>query len=82
MSDLKLGLKDPATGNIMSEECWNFKHFRTSTYGCSGWLARGSATPCECYCHAAPRRGKAKPKIDPSATMDIMETGCGTIEIT
>lgn len=37
-------------------------------------------SPCECMCHS-PAPPKKRLKRDPHATMDIMETGCGEIEI-
>jgi len=37
-------------------------------------------SPCECMCHE-PRARTPRKKFDRHATMDILETGCGEIEI-
>jgi len=39
-------------------------------------------TPCECMCHEAAAQKRApRKKFDKHSTMDILETGCGEIEI-
>jgi hypothetical protein len=43
--------------------------------------ACGCHDQCECSCHSAVNRRKVSRKSQQAETMDIMESGCGTIEV-
>ena len=73
------GQPDPITNRRMSDGCWNNQHFDSPGQNrCTGYMDSGAR--CECVCHD-PKEYKPRVKRDKNATMSIMETGCGTIEI-
>lgn len=85
---------DPIQNRSMTDSCWNGHHFGMSM-PCDGWKKKCDRCdgcnqndcacdchgPCECLCHKAERKAKTSRKDQQAQTMDIMDSGCGTIDV-
>lgn len=78
------GQADPITNRKMSDACWDGLHFDSPAPGrCKGWRDDvGASTPCNCACHDPHEyKRKVSRKDQAKQTMDILDSGCGTIEV-
>lgn len=65
---------DPIQNRLLSDKCWNSEHKK-----CAGYRDSGGA--CGCLCHSSARRVKTSRKAQEAQTMNILNSGCGVIEI-
>jgi hypothetical protein len=74
------GQPDPIINRKLSDACWNGDHRGASPLvACPGY--RESGSPYECLCHSSISPRRTSKREQANATMNIMETGCGTIEV-